>query len=24
MQFWVPKGQIVKWEGMTESILRTM
>jgi hypothetical protein len=24
MQFWVPKGQIVKWEGMTESILRTI
>jgi len=24
MEFWVPKNQIVKWEGMTESILRTM
>lgn len=24
MEFWIPKNQIVKWEGMTETILRTM
>lgn len=24
MEFWVPKNQIVKWEGMTESIIKTM
>jgi hypothetical protein len=24
MQFWVPKSQIKKWDGMTEAILRTM
>ena len=24
MEFWVPKAQIVKWDGMTEAILRTM
>ena len=24
MEFWVPRKQIVKWEGMTETILRTM
>lgn len=24
MQFWVPRKQIVKWDGMTESILRSM
>ena len=24
MEFWVPKSQIVKWDGMTETILRTM
>lgn len=24
MEFWVPKNQIVKWEGMTESIIKTI
>ena len=24
MEFWVPKSQIVKWDGMTEAILKTM
>ena len=24
MQFWVPKSQIVKWDGATEAIMRTM
>lgn len=24
MEFWIPKSQIVKWDGMTEAILRTM
>jgi hypothetical protein len=24
MQFWVPKNQIKKWDGMTEAIMRTM
>lgn len=24
MVFWIPKSQIVKWDGMTETILRTM
>jgi hypothetical protein len=24
MEFWIPRKQIKKWEGMTESILRTM
>jgi hypothetical protein len=24
MEFWIPKSQIVKWDGMTETILRTM
>ena len=24
MEFWIPKSQIVKWDGVTETILRTM
>jgi hypothetical protein len=24
MEFWVPKSQIVKWDGATEAILRAM
>jgi hypothetical protein len=24
MEFWVPRSQIKKWDGMTEAILRTM
>jgi hypothetical protein len=24
MTFWIPKKQIKKWEGMTESIVKTM
>jgi hypothetical protein len=24
MEFWVPKNQIVKWEGVTGSVVKTM